>query len=371
MAAPSLIPVIDLAPYFAVDASSEAKEQIVTAICDASRTYGFFSVIGHGIPIEDQDTTLECAKQFFDLPFEEKMSVFIEDALGTSNRGYELYKGQTLQPGTLPDMKEVRDKLRFILDLRANMWQGFVIGAEVPRDDPDAGTFLTGPNQWPQSLTAEEFEKPVMEYRNKLVELSEKVLRILALGLPKAWNCSPDVFDDFFINASGNLRLLHYPPQLSPNPQQFGGKRYFIVTERSKTADYGPVGAHTDFGGLTFLLQQPGSKGLEVWYPPTECWVPVPVTPDSYVVNIGDLVEKWTAGYYRSAVHRVINSGENHRYSAPFFLNGNMKLKIQPLNGSGQEFGVRDHFMYRLKSSLGIEKSKFLEKDTPISAVIA
>jgi isopenicillin N synthase-like dioxygenase len=127
-------------------------------------------------------------------------------------------------------------------------------------------------------------------------------------------------------------------------------------------ANTGPVGAHTDFGGITFLLQQPGTKGLEVWYPPTESWVPVPVTEDSFVVNIGDFLEKWTAGHYRSAVHRVINFGEKHRYSTPFFLNGNMKLKVRPLDGSGKEFGVEEHFMNRLKSSLGKENSKFLEK---------
>lgn len=131
------------------------------------------------------------------------------------------------------------------------------------------------------------------------------------------------------------------------------------------------AGAHTDFGGITFLLQQPGTKGLEVWYPPTESWVPVPVTPDSYVVNIGDLVEKWTAGYYRSALHRVINFGEQHRYSAPFFLNGNMKLETEALDGSGHRFGVREHFMMRLRRSLGEEKSKFLEKSVTATTVSA
>ena len=135
------------------------------------------------------------------------------------------------------------------------------------------------------------------------------------------------------------------------------------------SADSDLVGAHTDFGGITFLLQQPGSKGLQVWYPPTESWVPVPVTPDSYVVNIGDLTEKWTAGYYRSALHRVINFGEKHRYSAPFFLNGNMKMQCEALDGSGLRFGVREHFMMRLKRSLGEEKSKFLEKSKTATVV--
>jgi isopenicillin N synthase-like dioxygenase len=102
--------------------------------------------------------------------------------------------------------------------------KGFVVGAEIPRDDPDAGTFLTGPNQWPKSLTADEFANPVLKYRNTMVELAGKVLKILALGLPKEWNCPPDVFDEFLINPSGNLRLLHYPPQISTDPRQLGGK---------------------------------------------------------------------------------------------------------------------------------------------------
>jgi isopenicillin N synthase-like dioxygenase len=119
MASPAFIPIVDLAPYLAEDATPEAKEQVVTAICEAARTYGFFSITGHGIPLEDQNTTLECAKRFFDLSHEEKMSVFIENAMGTSNRGYELYRGQTSEPGTLPDMKEVRADLTVILDVRA------------------------------------------------------------------------------------------------------------------------------------------------------------------------------------------------------------------------------------------------------------
>jgi isopenicillin N synthase-like dioxygenase len=123
MAAPAFIPIVDLAPYLAADATPEAQDQVVTAICDAARIYGFFSITGHGIPLEAQNTTLECAKRFFDLPTEEKMSVFIENAMGTSNRGYELLGGQTLQPGTLPDMKEVRTNLSDILDIRANNWR--------------------------------------------------------------------------------------------------------------------------------------------------------------------------------------------------------------------------------------------------------
>lgn len=226
MTATAAIPTIDVAPYLAEDATPEVQEQVVTALCNAARTYGFFSIVGHGIPIEDQDTALACAKLFFDLPTEEKMSVFIENALGTSNRGYEILKSQTLEPGTLPDLKEVSSDVTVFL-FCSHVSQGFVIGAEIPKDHPEAGTFLTGPNQWPKSLKLDQFERPVMYYRDNMVKLAEKVTKILALGLPKKWNCSPDVFDEFFVNPSGNLRLLHYPPQTSTDPRQHGGETIF------------------------------------------------------------------------------------------------------------------------------------------------
>lgn len=120
------------------------------------------------------------------------------------------------------------------------------------------------------------------------------------------------------------------------------------------------VGDHTDFGGVTILLQQLGTQGLEVWYPPTESWIPVPVQEGSYVINMGDMMQKWTAGYYRSARHRVSVYGEKHRYSVPFFLNGNLKLKCMSLDGSGVETVVGEHIRKRLIATMG-ESGKVLE----------
>lgn len=121
------------------------------------------------------------------------------------------------------------------------------------------------------------------------------------------------------------------------------------------------VGDHTDFGGITLLLQQPDREGLEVWYPPTESWIPVPVQENSFVINIGDMIQKWTGGYYRSARHRVITQSEKHRFSVPFFFNGNMKLKIKALDGSGVETTVGEHIKQRFVETLGPKNSKFLE----------
>lgn len=95
------------------------------------------------------------------------------------------------------------------------------MGAEVEKSDPRAGRFLTGPNQWPQKLSSENFERPLQDFRLRMVSLAETVLRILALVIPGS---SPELFDEFMVNPSGNLRLLHYPPQTSTDEKQLGGE---------------------------------------------------------------------------------------------------------------------------------------------------
>lgn len=102
--------------------------------------------------------------------------------------------------------------------------QGFFIGAEVPADSPRAGRFLTGPNQWPKSLPTENFEHPLQTYRGKMAQLAEFVLKLLALGLPSP--ATPNLFNEFMPEPSGNLRLLHYPPKLSVDNKQLGCELY-------------------------------------------------------------------------------------------------------------------------------------------------
>lgn len=120
------------------------------------------------------------------------------------------------------------------------------------------------------------------------------------------------------------------------------------------------VGDHTDFGNVSVLLQEEDTEGLEVFYPPTETWVPVPVKEHSYVINMGDMMQKWTAGYYRSARHRVVNHNVRSRYSAPFFLNGNLDLKCRALDGSGVETVIGEHIRRRLMETIGGEAGRKL-----------
>lgn len=93
----------------------------------------------------------------------------------------------------------------------------------MPKTHLDAGSFSTGPNLWLTSLDKEQFEAPIMAYRSKTVELAEALVKILALGLPKEWDRSSNIFDELTVKPSIPMRLLHYGPQENIDPRQFGG----------------------------------------------------------------------------------------------------------------------------------------------------
>jgi isopenicillin N synthase-like dioxygenase len=110
------------------------------------------------------------------------------------------------------------------------------------------------------------------------------------------------------------MKMIRYPPLAATLPGQFG------------------VGAHTDFGGVTVLLQQPDKHGLEVWLDEKENWVPVKAVKDVYVINCGDMIMRWSGGAYKSAKHRVINKADNEsRLSCATFFHGDV-FATNPLN---------------------------------------
>ncbi|RDW78165.1 UPF0676 protein [Coleophoma crateriformis] len=321
MAIQNTIPVVDISPFLDASSSAEQNDLVVKAVRDACITYGFFQLTGHGIPEEMQQKMLECSRLFFDLPLEQKQACAMAKAMGESGRGYERLGGQTLQAGALPDLKE-----------------GIYIGDEVSPDDPRAGRFLQGPNMWPAGLTSETFRAPVMEYRRRMISLGHLLLKILAMSLPFSGGALDVIMTEPVV---GNVRLLHYPPQKdSLNEKQLG-----------------------DFGVITLLLQDPTASGLQVLYPPTNSWIPVPAVRDTFVVNIGDLLQKWTCGHYRSATHRVLNVGGSHRYSVPFFYHGNVDTEIRPFDENGKvyddlTFKVEDHIKGKFKDSYSTSQKK-------------
>lgn len=318
-ASENAIPTVDMSAILSPDASNAERNQVIENVRHASTTYGFFNLVGHGIPHAQLQEAFESSKRFFALPEEKRMEVHVGKAMGRSFRGWEPPFIQQHHEGLLPDTKET-----------------FIVGREVPADDPEAGSFMTGPNLWPD-IPREDFQDVVLAYQACMVELSRVIIRMLVQGLPKEWGCPIDALDGLTVDPAIPMRFLHYGPVEKRDPRQFG------------------VAAHTDFSTITILLQQAGTEGLQVWHPPTEDWIPVPVVEDGFVINIGDLMQKYTGGYYRSARHRVVTFSEQdkHRYSIAFFLDGNLKFKTKALDGSGTETEVGEYVRSSLMNTLG------------------
>ncbi|EJT77011.1 2OG-Fe(II) oxygenase [Gaeumannomyces tritici R3-111a-1] len=290
---PPTIPTVDISGFRAeprTAAEAAASARVVEQVRDACLNTGFFSLVGHGVPRSLQDRAMAAAERLFALPLDDKMDL-VHPTL--KNRGYEVLGGQTLQRGFKPDLKE-----------------GYYLGKHMDMSDPRVKKHprLMGPNLFPSALHEDDFKRPVEEYYDAVLALSLTVFKILAKGLPYG----DDIFDDFVSDDPVCImRMLHYPPQTSRDPRQLG------------------AGAHTDFGAVTLLYQT--APGLQVKNPRERgSWILVPPNPDAYVVNIGDMLNAWTEGAYRSTVHRVLNLGSTHRYSIPFFFDGNADCPLTP-----------------------------------------
>ncbi|KAK3112604.1 hypothetical protein LTR53_010954 [Teratosphaeriaceae sp. CCFEE 6253] len=302
------IPVIDLGPYTRPGSTPEDQAQVVEAVKQACSKYGFLQVTGHGVPIETQREMLRCCKRLFDLPQAAKDALSLKN--NPARRGYERLGEQVLDAEALPDFKE-----------------GYYIGREIAMDDMG---FLRGPNQWPD-LPDLAFRGPVTEYYAHILRLSSSLLEMLVLGLGHGVSALETLTNEPVMN----LKLLHYPKHISKDERQFG------------------AGAHTDFGGITILLQQPGKHGLQVHHAPSGGWLPVPAVEDVFVVNMGDLVHRWTAGKYSSTLHRVVNASGGDRYSVPCFYHGNLSA-TNPFNVEDASVTVEQHIRQKFDMSYGL-----------------
>ena len=281
----SHVRVIDITPLRDPGDASPVADEIRLAC----RECGFFYVTGHGVDQALQQRLEALSRDFFALPLADKMAIRMERG-GAAWRGY-FPVGQELTSGK-PDLKE-----------------GIYFGAELPDDHPlvRAGTPLHGRNLFPSGMP--EFRDVVLAYIGAMTRLGHTLMEgiALSLGLERTYFAERYTRDPLTL-----FRIFNYPPDRSadaPEPQ------------------WG-VGEHTDYGLLT-MLKQDDAGGLEV--KSQARWIPAPPIPDSFICNIGDMLDRMTGGFYRSTPHRVRNVARRDRLSFPFFFDPNMAARIEPI----------------------------------------
>lgn len=284
--APTL-PVIDFTDSYSRDV--EKRRAVAREVHKAARHTGFFYATGHSIPQAMLDAQLEWTKRLFAIPPAAKEAIAIENS--NCMRGFERMALQTLDEGSPPDLKE-----------------SLMLGRDLGPDHPFVrrGVPNHGPNQWPAGLPG--FREQMQAYQAHVEALGKHLMRCLALSL----ELPEGQFDDGFDEVMCTVRLLHYPPQ-----------------PPSAAANQLGAGAHTDWGSVTMLLQDENG-GLEVRNAAGE-WVRATPIRGTLVINLGDMVRRWSNDLYHSTLHRVRNESGRERYSVAAFFNPNFFYRVECL----------------------------------------
>ena len=273
------LPVIDIAALYGEDPAGRLR--VAGELGRAARESGFCYIAGHQVSAECMRGLIGQTRDFFALPLEQKMRWYI--GLSKNHRGY-VPEGEEVFAGGTRDRKEAFD-----------------LGLDLPRDTVEAGNPMLGPNVWPDQPG---FRETVNAYYESVFAMGRVLFRgfALALGMEESF------FLRFVNRPPSQLRLIHYP--------------YNADAEDSQG-----IGTHTDYECFTILL--PTAPGLEVMNGGGE-WIDAPPVADSFIVNIGDMLETWTNVEFVASSHRVRRVREE-RYSFPFFCVCDYDTQVAPL----------------------------------------
>jgi isopenicillin N synthase-like dioxygenase len=289
------IPVVDLSE--ALVAGAPGSPDAAARIRAAAMTSGFFYVRHHGIDPALVERQFGIASALLALPPARKQAMSLHHS--KSLRGFEVAGAQTLDANARPDVKE-----------------SYQCGMAYPADHPYvlAGYQSYGHDQWPPELPL--VPAQCEEYIQAMLALARRLMQLVALSLqlPETW------FDATSDSPMVTLRMIRYPAHPADADERTFG-----------------AGAHTDWGALTILAQD-RHGGLEIRMPDGQ-WVPATPIDGTFVVNLGDMVPRWTNGLYRSNPHRVRNlhSGGAPRYSIPFFYEPDYLARIEAVPGTVPE----------------------------------
>lgn len=277
------IPILDIS---GCQNHRERRQSVALQLHKACREFGFFYIVGHGVDPKLTRRLEELSKIFFALELNTKMQIRMELG-GAAWRGY-FPLGQELTSGK-PDLKE-----------------GLYFGRELASDHPlvKKGIPLHGPNLFPD---INDFRRTVLAYIDAVTDVGHLLMQIISLSLGLDENY---FMDHYTKNPLILFRIFHYPP----DPQS--------------TAPTWGVGEHTDYGVLT-ILKQDDCGGLQV--KSHSQWIDAPPIENSFVCNIGDMLDRMTGGLYLSTPHRVRNISGKNRYSFPLFFDPGFDQDIKPI----------------------------------------
>lgn len=298
------IPVIDLAEF---RMGPEDRRLEIGRLVDAACTdVGFFSVVGHAIEDHIIDDAHAAALEFFDMPINARLGAAKPDP--TYPYGYAPFSTEALNRSIggsdVPDLKEA-----------------YSVG---PLDEPprpyaemtDANERdVWAPTLWPAAMPT--LRTALEAYYFAMAELSATVMNSFAyaLHLGDGW------FDPLIGEHGSALRLAHYP-----------------ALDRAPDSGALRAGAHTDYGTLT-ILRLDAEPGLQV-QAADGAWFDVEAPDGALVVNIGDLMQRWSNDRWRSTMHRVVVPEGRHdvrRLTMPFFHNANWDALIECIVADGDE----------------------------------
>ncbi|MCJ1316410.1 hypothetical protein MMC15_001731 [Xylographa vitiligo] len=354
---PSL-PLIDISPFLSPTSPPSTLTACATSLSTACTTHGFFYLTHHGLPPALTARVLSLARTFFTTatPLEKRLITRQPPGHGYGDgaRGYQP-PSSNLTAGKR-DAHEAIDWYRPVLPAEAAGLTGKELtflriygdyglarlrrhgGADGPLLD-DAGrplvlgenargrtppfALLRGVNLWPDRPA--EFRDVYAAYVREMLRLGEGVLRAMgwALGLRER---------DFFVGMSREsfwvMRAIGYPPL----PAGGGG---------TGAEGEGGVscGEHTDYGCLTLLLADETRGALQVQARGGEGWIVADPVEGTLVVNIGDMMERWTNGLWQSTRHRVVHRREGFRVSVPFFVEPDFDARVRPLEECVEKSG--------------------------------
>lgn len=286
----SKIPIIDFSACFAGAAAALAP--LARQVKEACEQVGFFYIAGHGVAPDVVARAFAASRRFHALPLADKLAL----RLNENNIGY------------LPVNASVQGASTVHKATKPNFNESFFISHDRGPDHPDvrAGLPLRGRNQWPERLP--DIRPDMVAYFKTLTALGERMLPVFATAL----GLKPDWFTPHFADeAHVNLRFLHYPPQDADEDNQFG------------------QAPHTDNSFLTILARE-DVPGLAVRLP-SGGWFPPPVVEGTFLVNLGNMMRRWSNDRFLSTPHGVLNDSGKDRYSIAFFYSPNVATTIEVL----------------------------------------